>query len=306
MSMPLFAASVSASVWGSRASHGALVACFVAATLFPVMSLAAPAKGSIPELGSRDFGWAANDWDFRPETPPGATHGPIRTDPRYPYDSQIGMGGMGVILVPIQVPIVDTKDPVLKPWAAMQMQATNDEVLSGERKLPFVAQSRCWPGGVPGQLLYLEPFYFLQTPKMVWMIWQRDHIVRRIHLTDKHSANVKPSWFGESIGHYENGDTLVVDTIGLSSKNSYIDSFRTPHTEKEHVVERFTISSDERSLTAAVTVEDPDTFNGPIAMTQIWRKADNPIGETICADDGGVDVFQHNLFPIPQADKPDF
>ena len=72
------------------------------------------------------------------------------------------------------------------------------------------------------------------------MIWQRDHMVRRIYLTDKHSEHVTPSWFGESIGHYENGDTLVVDTIGLSTKNSYIDNFRTPHTEKLHVVERFT------------------------------------------------------------------
>lgn len=283
-----------------------MAGCLMMAAELPADLAAAPSTDAIPLLGSRDFGWNANDWDFSPDTPPGAKHGPIKTDPNYPYESQIGMGGMGVILVPIQVPIVDTADPILKPWAAKQMQATNDEVLSGKRKLPFVAQSRCWPGGVPGQLLYLEPMYFLQTPKVVWMIWQRDHVVRRIYLTDKHSANVKPSWFGESIGHYENGDTLVVDTIGLSAKNSYVDSYRTPHTEKEHVVERFTISPDGRTLTAIVTVDDPDTFNGPITMKQTWRKDDNAIGETICADDGGADLFGFNLFPIPQADKLDF
>jgi hypothetical protein len=48
------------------------------------------------------------------------------------------------------------------------------------------------------------------------LIWEEDHMVRHIYLTDKHSPDVKPSWFGESIGHYENGDTLVVDTVGLS------------------------------------------------------------------------------------------
>ena len=59
-----------------------------------------------------------------------------------------------------------TKDPVLKPWAAKQMQESNDEVLSGKRGLPFVAQSTCHPGGVPGQLLTpAEPFYFIQTPR---------------------------------------------------------------------------------------------------------------------------------------------
>ena len=129
---------------------------------------------------------------------------------------------------------------MLKPWAAEQMRISNEEVISGKRGVPFAAQARCYPGGVPGQLLYpAEPFYFIQTPKVVCMIWQRDHMVRRIYLTDKHSENVKPSWFGESIGHYENGDTLVIDTIGLSTKKSYIDNYRTPHTEKLHVVERF-------------------------------------------------------------------
>src|SRR5260221_9118262 len=188
--------------------------------------------------------------------------------PNYPYNSQIQNGRFftGGELRP---PIVNTKDPILKPWAAEQMQATNEEVLSGKRPLPFVSQSRCWPGGVPGQLLFLQPVYFLQTPKEVWMIWERDHFVRRIYLTDKHSENVKPSWFGESIGHYKGGGTLVVDTTGLAAgKYHYIDSFRTPHTEKLHVVERLTISKDGRTLTAIVTVEDPDTFNGPLTFKQ--------------------------------------
>jgi hypothetical protein len=187
------------------------------------------------------------------------------------------------------------------------MQATNEEVLSGKKGLPFAAQSRCWPGGVPGQLLFLQPVYFLQTPREVWMIWERDHFVRRIYLTDKHSENVKPSWFGESIGHYEGGDTLVVDTIGLAGgKYHYIDSFRTPHTDKLHVVERFTISQDGRTLTAIVTVEDPDTFNGPLTLKQTWRKNAAAIAEMVCAENEVEHFANQNLDPIPQADKPDF
>ena len=149
--------------------------------------------------------------------------------------------------------------------------------------------------------------YFVQTPNEVWMIWERDQWVRRIHLTDKHSENVKPSWFGESIGHYEGGDTLVVDTIGLAAgKYHYIDSFRTPHTEKLHVVERFAISQDGRTLTAIVRVEDPDAFNGPLTLKQTWRKNEAAIGEMVCAESGGEDHFNQNLDPIPQAGKPDF
>jgi hypothetical protein len=138
------------------------------------------------------------------------------------------------------------------------------------------------------------------------MIWQRDHMVRRVYLNRPHSANLKPSWFGESIGHYENGNTLVVDTVGLSAnKVSYIDNFRTPHTEKLHVVERFTLSADGKSLTAIARAEDPGAFNAPITMMRTWFKINQPIAETVCSENNG-DHFNQNLYPIPEATKLDF
>src|SRR5205807_8426171 len=103
------------------------------------------------------------------------------------------------------------------------------------------------------------PFYFIQTPHQVWMISETDHQVRRTYMTDKHSESVKPSWYGESIGHYEAGGTLVVDTIGLQTKNSYLDWFRTPHTEKLHVIARYKLSEDGKTLEGLVKAEDPDT-----------------------------------------------
>jgi hypothetical protein len=128
------------------------------------------------------------------------------------------------------------------------MRQSNEEVLAGKRGMPFLATSRCYPGGVPGQLLWTtEPLFFVQTPKIVYMLWVRDSLWRRIVLAESHSENVKPSWFGESIGRYENGE-LVVDTIGLSAKMSFLDMFRTPHTEKLHVTERFKLTADEKFL----------------------------------------------------------
>src|SRR5262245_15210524 len=219
---------------------GALVCTIGAAALAQRVG---PAKNAIPDLASVDFAWLAVGADWR-DPPAGTGHGPIKPDPDHPFHSNVDGPGQ------VTIRLGDYRDPVLKPWAAAQMLASNEEAISGKRQVPFAAQARCWPGGVPGQLLYpAEPFYFIQTPKEVWMIWQRDHMVRRIYLTDKHSESVTPSWFGESIGHYENGD-LVVDTIGLSTTNSYIDNFRTPHTEKEHVVERFKLSADGKMLEA--------------------------------------------------------
>jgi hypothetical protein len=279
---------------------GTFAAAFCAGLALWAMNAASaqvPANAKVPDLASISFAWQAAGVHWL-DPPPGIGRGPIRQDPAYHYHSNVDGPGQ------VTPDIGNTKDPVLKPWAAAQMQASNEEVLSGRRGLPFVAQSTCHPGGVPGQLLTpAEPFYFIQTPKEVWMIWQRDHMVRRIYLTDRHSESVKPSWFGESIGHYEDGDTLVVDTIGLSTRNSFLDWYRTPHTEKEHVVERFRLSGD--TLEAVVTVEDTDTFNEPLHMMQRWRRVRNQMLETVCAENNG-DHFNKNLFPIPQSDKPDF
>ena len=272
------------------------VALWLSFATTPAAAQTAP-SGKIPELASSTFAWLI----IRPEwlPPPAGLRGPIPPDPE--QRQHMNQDGAGQVTVRLG----NWRDPVLKPWAAEQMRISNEEVITGKRGLPFSAQASCYPGGVPGQLLYpAEPFYFVQTPKVVYMIWQRDHMVRRIYMTGKHSESVKPSWFGESIGHYENGE-LVVDTIGLSAEKSYVDNYRTPHTEKLHVVERFKPTADEKALEVLVKVTDPDTFHEPLHLVQRWRKVPNPLVETVCAENN-ADRFGQNLFPIPRAKKPDF
>ena len=81
--------------------------------------------------------------------------------------------------------------------------------------------------------------------------------------------------------------------------------FRTPHTEKLHVTERFKLTPDGKFLEVLVKVEDPDTFNEPMYMTTRWRKQPGLWQEFICSENNG-DRFEHNLFPLPEAAKPDF
>jgi hypothetical protein len=270
----------------------------------------AQASGKIPELTANPSVWAwvriradgrnalfGDGW----LDPPAGLRGPIRNDPDHPLRGNADRGaGRQVTLA-----MGNYRDPILKPWAAGQMRLSNEEVLSGKRGMPFLATSRCYPGGVPGQLLWTtERLFFIQNPSMVYMVWERDSLSRRIYRTDKHSQEVKPSWFGESIGRYQNGE-LVVDTIGLSTNMSFIDMFRTPHSEKLHVTERFKLTADGKFLEAFVKVEDEDTFNEPMYMTARWRKQAGPWQEFICAENNG-DRFEHNLFPIPEAKQPDF
>ena len=270
----------------------------------------ASAQTNIPQLMSNpsDWAWVRIRADGRNALfgdgwldPPAPLRGPIRNDPAHPLQGNQGRGpGRQVTLA-----FGNYRDPVLKPWAADQMRLSNEEVLTGKRGMPFLATSRCYPGGVPGQLLWTtERLFFIQEPKVVHMVWERDSLSRRIYMTDKHSAHVTPSWFGESIGHYENGE-LVVDTIGLSTKLSFLDMFRTPHTEKLHVVERFKLTEGGKLLEAQVKVEDPDALNEPMYMTARWRKQPGPWQEFICSENNG-DRFEHNLFPLPEAKTPDF
>ena len=261
---------------------------------------AAQDNTAIPMFASPDYGGLLQGGiDFRPI--PGKVP-PVGFDPAYPVGPGNQLGGMERVS--------DAENANLKPWAQELMRKYNQDVLSGHRA--FSSQSRCWPGGTPGQLLFpAEPIYFIQTPKEVWILWQRQQEVRRIYLNVPHSTNVKPSWFGESVGHYENGE-LVVDTIGFLDKKEFdfVDNWRTPHTKDMHVVERFKLADGGKALEATVTVDDPGTFNQPWSGTVRWQRVDRgQILESICAENN--DAFEKyfvNLreYPMPQANTPDF
>jgi hypothetical protein len=165
-------------------------------------------------------------------------------------------------------------------------------------------EANCLPTGIPRIAPY--PWRVLQTPTHVFYLFEGNiHSFRQIFLDGrKHPADLDPTWYGDSIGTWD-GDTLVVDTIGLQAKSSYLDWFRTPHTEKLHVVERFKLSADGKMLEALVKVEDPDTFNEPLYMVRRWNKVPNQLLEMVCAENN-ADHFGENLFPVPRAHKPDF
>src|SRR6267378_3712446 len=82
-----FAARILVSTFWSRLLAGGVVAGFLAVSLVASFSVAGPVEESIPQLGSRDFGWNATFWDFQLDPPPGSAHGPMKTDPNYPYNS---------------------------------------------------------------------------------------------------------------------------------------------------------------------------------------------------------------------------
>jgi hypothetical protein len=269
-------------------SIGLTAGVFYAAALWH----AAGAQPAIPNFASTQYGWIAVDNEFiKPPSGPG----PVSFDPAHPYVGN-NKGGQPTYRV------ADLTNPILKPFAIERLRQANELVLSG--KSPFIPRERCWPGGVPGFLLFpIQPLYFIQTPKEVWMILQYDHQVRRVYLDRPHSANPKPSWFGESVGHYE-GDSLVVDTIAISTKAT-VDNYQTPHTDALHVIERFHIIDGGKQLEVNLTVEDPGAFTTPWSAMQLYNRADQKMLESVCAENNGI-YFSYDVAPVPTADRPDF
>jgi hypothetical protein len=218
---------------------------------------------------------------------------PVANDPAHPFVPN------GTSAQPTYR-IADLSNPNLKPWVKERMKKDNDEVLAG--KVAFTARSSCRPAGVPGFMAYggPNPIFFVQTPKEVWMIYSGNQEVRRIYLDVPHSENPKPSWYGEAVGHYES-DTLVIDTIGMNNK-TVLDPYRTPHTEKLHVVERWKMMEGGTAMEASFTVDDPDTFYEPWSGMRRYRRVKQEMLEEVCAENN-THLFDYH---IPAANKPDF
>jgi hypothetical protein len=227
--------------------------------------------------------------------------------------------------------IGDHTNPILKPWAAEVVKKYGEISLSGA-VAPNPA-NQCWPEPLP--FIYKNfGLQMLQKPNEITLIYEQDHEFRKIRMNQKHPEKVKPSFSGDSVGHWE-GDTLVVETVGIKVDRPYamIDLFGTPYTDKLRVVERYRMVDYEvakdglerglkenwhppgpsaalnrnyrgKHLQIHVTVEDEGAFTMPWSATLTYMRGVVPWPETVCAENrfefGGKDAH------VPTAAKPDF
>ena len=242
-----------------------------------------------PDLSGGEGGWVhPRGTGFQPV--PGSPS-PVGQDPHHHFTPGQGTAWR----------IGDLSNPNLRPWVKELMKKDTDEIDAG--KIAFQPGSSCLPAGIPNMLSTPDPLLILQTPKEVVMIKQGGNEIRHIYLDVPHSVSPKPSWSGESVGHYE-GDTLVVDTIGQNTK-TVLDVYRTPHSEKLHVVERWRAIDGGKGLEVNITVDDPEVFYQPWSTRVRDQRGKEPfIAEEICAENNlNFGLFD---FHMPVATKPDF
>ncbi len=119
----------------------------------------------------------------------------------------------------------------------------------------------CEPPGVPHIYLWPVKTKFVQTTEAVYILYELGPFFRVVWLNAKHPPDPDPQWWGHSIGHYENGDTLVVDTIGFNDK-TWLDQMGHPHTEQLHLTERYK-RVDQKTLELDMVIDDPGVYTKP-------------------------------------------
>lgn len=145
------------------------------------------------------------------------------------------------------------------------------------------AATQCLPHGVPRSMLAPYPIQIIQTPGQMTILHEASHNVRLIYMDVEHSRNLKPTFMGESVAHWE-GDTLVIDTIGLNDQ-TMMDRGGSTHSDQLHVVERMRKISEGSQLEDVFTFEDPVTFTRPWSSRIVfeWRP-DVKILEAVCEE----------------------
>jgi hypothetical protein len=232
----------------------------------------------------------------------------------------------------------DYTNPILMSDAAEIVKKHGELELSGKGyPTPW---TECWPSGVPF-IFENVAIQILQRPDKVTILYGSDHEVRHVRMDRPHPAQVTPSWYGDSVGHYE-GDTLVIDTVGTKADRplAMLDLYGTPYTKALHVVERYrlldydatkdavervanknfrlppeTIGVDVdhnykgNGLQLQFTVEDGGVFTTPSA-TITYRRGTNSLGidewvEIVCAENPHL-YYDGKDVDLPTAAKPDF
>ncbi|HZJ30909.1 MAG TPA: hypothetical protein VFD21_05035 [Vicinamibacterales bacterium] len=199
-------------------------------------------------------------------------------------------------------------EPIMRQYDAAKTPQENpvfrpDAVEKYQHPTPY---GSCPPGGTPTSITTQAtehgPLEIVQVPGRVWLLTEFPQTIRMVP-TDgrKHSPDPDPSFNGESVGRWE-GDTLVIDTVAIDTRMRNISVGRTGdanawlHSEKEHVIERFSRPS-KNYLMYTLTVEDPEVLVKPFTSApHAWTLAQDPNDvwtEYICTANEEPDVYKN-------------
>ncbi len=179
------------------------------------------------------------------------------------------------------------EEPEMTPWALSKykeakssnggkytLDTTNDPVIT-----------KCDPPGVPRVYFHPYPFEFVKTPTYTLLLYEYDHMVRRIY-TDGRPLPTDPdaTWLGTSVGRWTDDTTFLVDSAGFNDK-TWLDRLGHPHSTDLHVTERFR-RIDRAHMQIDFTMQDPKALVKPWTATfSAELRPKWELGEISCAGD---------------------
>jgi hypothetical protein len=184
---------------------------------------------------------------------------------------------------------------VLKPeYAKPYEQRRAAETEASNRGEPLAtAAVLCVPYGMPSMMsVAVYPIEVIETPKQITIVAEAFSEVRRVYMDRPQMKidDVPPGYYGRSVGRWE-GDTLVVDTVGIKESVQYQ---RMPHSDQMRITERIHLVAPD-TLHDQITIEDPVVLEKPYTYTLAYRRIPNyEMVEFVCdnnrefVDDKGV------------------
>ncbi len=152
--------------------------------------------------------------------------------------------------------------PTLTPWGQARFDASaplvGPRAVAGKENNPAL---RCEPEAVPKSLILPNPFEIVQIHGRMFMFFEQYHLWRTIWADGRPlPKDPDPSFLGYSVGKWE-GDTFVVDTIGMNDK-PWVDSYGNPRSEQMHLTERYR-RLDHDTLEMQIIMDDPKAYTKP-------------------------------------------
>jgi hypothetical protein len=169
-------------------------------------------------------------------------------------------------------------EPAMMPWAEKAYQDHKSKLSKDD------PEARCLPPGVPRMSTTPYPWSMIQTPKMLVIVYEGGaHVWRKIFMDGRaHDPNVEETWLGDSIGHWEDNDTLVVETVGQTDK-TWLDEDGHVHTNKMVVTEIFR-RPDMGHMEIEHTIDDPGAYPKPWKFTTHPTLMNGELIEYICQE----------------------
>jgi hypothetical protein len=134
----------------------------------------------------------------------------------------------------------------------------------------------CEPNGPVRIWVHPARSMFVQLPDRVLILHEIMQQFRIVRLNSTHPPleDLDPTYWGDEIGRYENGDTLVVDIVGLNGR-TWLDQSGHPTSDKLHVVERYK-RVNANQLDYEALIDDPGVYAKPITFKKSIQRSNIP------------------------------